>query len=177
MSRLAGIAAGFIVGIALLPAANARTLFRSTHAGVACRPANGALASSFTYTLQTLTNAGTTYAYVICALPMDDVSTYPTQTVLLTMEALLPDAGSTLTCTAQVGAFHNGVSHIRGSLAKSHRSVAANEAPQLFWNSSLLAREVNYEVLSLNCKVPPGATLGLIQREDGEPEIVSSSSR
>jgi hypothetical protein len=174
-NHLATAAFAILVAGTVLPTpADARYLFRSTHAGVACHPANGSLASSFNYTLQTLTNVGTVDAYVICALPMDDLSTYPTQLHYLVVNAVLPQSGTTLACTAQVGAFYSGTTHIRESVARATTSSQPNAQAQLSWYNELAPeRAYGYDVLSLNCKLPPGAKLGLIQREDAEPEIVS----
>jgi hypothetical protein len=150
------------------PVATAGPLFRSASAGSVCQPANGALASSFNYTMQYVTNVGSADAYLICSLIMDDHNAAPNQLQYLAVDALLANAGTTLTCTAQVGGYYNGSTHVRGSLAKSSTSVGPNASFALVFTGSTLLRDYAYDVLMLNCKVPPGGRLGLIQREEIE---------
>jgi hypothetical protein len=157
-----------LVPMALLFAAVAlparATAFRDASAGVACQAANGALAGKFTHNLNYLTNVGTADAYVVCSLPMDDASGDPTPILLLTLEVFLPTQGSTVACTAQTGAYFDGANQIKSSVAESYTSTAANVDWQLAWSGSALARMDPHHVLTINCKVPAGGRLGLIQR-------------
>jgi hypothetical protein len=144
------------------PAAASNT-FHDASAGVACHPANGALAAKFTYNLNYLTNANTTDAYVLCSLPMDDVNNAPAVLNGLMVDVFLPSP-ATVTCVAQTGSYVSGANQIEGSSALTYTSSVTNLALQFSFETALLTRAGTYRVLTLNCKLPPGAKLGLIQR-------------
>ena len=143
------------------PAAAAAT-FHNTSAGVACHAANGALAAKFTYNLNFLTNGNTTDAYVVCALNMDDTNQTPAVLNGLTATLFLPTPG-TAACVAQTGYF-SGTNQIEGSTALTYTSTYSNLTLQFSFDTSQLTRAGMTQVLTLNCKLPPGAKLGLIQR-------------
>jgi hypothetical protein len=162
-SRLGFALSALVVGCLGLAAPVAAIAYRDASAGAVCHAANGALASKFNFTLTTVTNAGTTDAYVICHLPMDDTSTTPDHVSSLSVEATLPNTGQTVTCVAQASYFHHGVNHIYVSQSQTYTSGEPNENPTLTWSAPIYRLNV-FNVLSLNCKMPPGGKLGLIQR-------------
>ena len=137
--------------------------YRNASAGAACRPANGALSAKFTYNLHYLTNVGSTDAYVICSLVMDDASPSPAPTADLRVDVFTTTAGTTVTCVAQVGAYYGGAAQITGSSAASVTSVVDSASSQLAWNTTNLQRSGVHLLLVINCKLPPGTKLGLIQ--------------
>ena len=160
---------GFGLGGAVLVAAlatsapAAATTYRDLSAGAVCHPANGALASKFTYNLQYLTNIGTTDAYVICSLETSNTSNPAGPPALLRFHAQTTNVGSIVTCSAQVGAHFGGISRIYRSSTETYTSVDPDEGFALNWNEVLLDRTISYQLLSVNCKLPPGAKLGLIE--------------
>jgi hypothetical protein len=173
--RTAAFATAATLFAALLSAngAAATSYFRHASAGADCHAANGALAGKFTYNLNYLTNVGTADAYVICSLPPDDdASLGPNIVTSLSVEVFLPSAESTVSCMAQTGAFFDGANQVYRSQAQSYTSVGPNAGTQLQWSGSALERGAAWRVLTFNCKLPPGARLGLIQRwEDTPPPL------
>jgi hypothetical protein len=140
------------------------TAYRDASAGAVCHAANGALAAKFTFNLNYLTNISNTDAYVICHLPMDDAAMTPDGVGKLTVHGLIPTAGTTVTCVAQVGAFYDSTNHLYSSSAKSDTAATLNSELYLSWDSVEVPRTSNFQVLSINCKLPPGTKLGLIER-------------
>jgi hypothetical protein len=139
--------------------------YRDTSAGGACHPANGAAAGKFTYGNLSLTNLGSVDQYVICHLQMDDDPTAltPTRPEILAVAVTAGATPGTVACVGQIGYHANGVNHLRSSISRSLALAAANNG-FLLWNSGTpWAREFVYETLTLNCKVPPGFKLGLIE--------------
>jgi len=155
-----------IVAVAGLvaPRPGAALEVRDYSAGTACRPANGALAPKFNYNLHYLTNIGTVDAYVVCDVALDDPSQTPDELFLLNVDLLVPTVGHTVTCVAQVGSFYSGQAHIVASSAVSATANAADDAIVLGWDTTKLVRNDVFKVLTLNCKLPPGTKMGLIQR-------------
>jgi hypothetical protein len=65
---------------------------------------------------------------------------------------------------AQTGYFSGGYNHIQSSAAKSHTSTETDDSQQLLWtNPGAIARSGVAVVLTINCKLPPGTKMGLIQ--------------
>jgi hypothetical protein len=135
--------------------------YRDASAGAVCHAANGALAAKFTYNLHYLTNVGTADAYVICNLVMEDATLTPEPLTTLSAEVLLAGAG-TATCVAQVGYFYGSELHVLRSSAQTQTTVGPGAIPMV-WPVSSVQRENVYELLVINCKLPPGAKMGLIQ--------------
>jgi hypothetical protein len=154
-----------VAGLAI-PAPIAAKDYRNASAGSACHPANGAMAAKFNYNMHYLTNVGTTDAYVICDLQMDDATSLPEDATLLAVNLLLPDAGTTVTCIAQAGVFYDGMTSIYKSQSRTWSTGFDNQPVRLEWTGIGLARTHYSQVLTLNCKLPPGAKMGLIQREE-----------
>jgi hypothetical protein len=159
----AALLATMLAALSTSPPAAAANTFHNASAGVACHPANGALAAKFIRNLNFLTNASTGDAYVVCSLPMDDAYNAPAQLDGLMVDVFLPTPG-TVTCVAQTGTFSNGSNVIQASTAMTHTSSTTNVAVQFSFNANLLQREGVYRVLTLNCKLPAGTKMGLIQR-------------
>ena len=137
--------------------------YRNASAGAACHAANGALASKFTFNLNYLTNVGTTDAYVICNLAIDDAIGTPDTVTRLTVSLVVPTQGATVSCVAQAGAFYNGTNHIIQSLAESDSADVPNAVVFLSWDQDLVRGDA-LNVLTLNCKLPAGTKMGLIER-------------
>ena len=157
-----------VVGSLTTPVpAHAAVTYRDASAGAACHAANGSLATKFNFNLSFLTNAGTVDAYVICSLPMDDATASPLAINKVKVHAQLPNADTTLTCTAQTSAYFGGENHVYYSSTKTFTSTGPNANFTLLWTGADLTRQDVYAVLSFNCKVPPGAKLGLIERWEG----------
>jgi hypothetical protein len=170
-SRFPAFVLPLIVAVAglVVPTPGAAINYRDTSAGAACHAANGALANKFTYNLNYLTNISNTDAYVICELVTDDATDTPELLIHLQVDVLVPTPGSNVTCMAQVGSFWDGVNHIRASQAQSYTTVSPDYGFSLDWNEAPLQRLYITETLTINCKLPPGAKLGLIQRWESVP--------
>jgi hypothetical protein len=138
-------------------------VYRNSSAGAVCHPANGALVAKFNRTLNFIQNAGTTDAYVICQQVMDDADVQPYAVTLLTASVALPNTGTTATCTAQVGAHYDNTNFVYMSFAKSFTATEPNDSTHLEWDVPFYRIAV-FHVLTINCKLPPGAKLGLLQR-------------
>jgi hypothetical protein len=141
--------------------------YRDASAGGVCHGASGA-SSTLTFNLQFLTNVGTTDQYVICNLGNDDLGSW-SGPVRLSAYFRLPTAGSTVTCTAQIGSWYDGVTHVRSSQSQTYTSSGPNANVTLTWDHTTLVRYQPYEVLMLNCKLPPGAQMGLIEHWGADP--------
>jgi hypothetical protein len=158
---------GLVVAIAMAagPADTAR--YRHTSAGGACHVANGGAAGKFTFNNHYLTNIGTTDQYVICHFEMDDPTALPNSVDYLGVQAFAPYPDMTVTCVAQTGNYVDGTVNLQSSVARSYTTFGANAPFALEWIGALTRQNVT-QVLTLNCKVPPGAKLGLITRTESE---------
>ena len=144
--------------------AAAATSYRNASAGAACHAANGALASKLVFNLNYLTNTGTTDMVVMCHLPTDDASGGLEQVIFLRADVVIPVQGKSVTCVAQTGYFGAGANTVATSVARSYTAPGTNASGQVEWPSpELLHRSSTAMLLTLNCKLPPGAKLGLIQ--------------
>ena len=94
---------------------------------------------------------------------MEDATLTPDPLNNLTVDVLLAGAGHTVTCVAQVGYFYGTELHVLRSSALTRTAAGAGESAHLVWSVSSVQRENVYELLVLNCKLPPGAKMGLIQ--------------
>lgn len=139
--------------------------YRDTSAGGACHPANGGAANRFTYGNLSLTNIGTVDQYVICHLQMDDDASAltPTRPEILAVAVTAGATPGTVVCVGQIGYHANGGNNVRSSISRTTTLPASNNG-FLVWNTGTpWVREFVYETLTLNCKVPPGFKLGLIE--------------
>jgi hypothetical protein len=157
---LATAALAIVAPLAAAPTASAYN-YRNVSAGGVCHGANGAN-SKFTFNLQYLTNVGNTDQYVVCNLGNDDLGSF-TGPVKLATYLRLPTAGTTVTCIAQVGYWADGVTTVRSSSALSWTTTTPNEGVLLQWDAAKLTRYQHYEIPMFNCKLPPGAQMGLIE--------------
>jgi hypothetical protein len=162
--RLLSVAASLAVSLAASSPAHALRA-RDTSAGGACHPANGAAAGKFTYGNLSLTNVGTVDQYVICHLQMDDDTTalYPARPDTLSVAVTAGATPGTVACVAQIGFHANGANYVRSSFSRSVTLAAGNNG-WAYWDSTTAwTREFAYETLTLNCKVPPGFRMGLVE--------------
>ena len=151
------------VGMVVTPTATAAK-FRDTSAGGACHAANGAAAAKFSFGNHYLTNNATTDQYVVCHFQMDDEQAELITTPLfLAMTATAgPASGGTVTCLAQVGNYSMGATTITASATRS-APLAAGASTTLDWSGVSWGRTQHYQVMTLNCRLPPGFRMGLIQ--------------
>ena len=146
----------------------AATHAHDTSAGGACHAANGAADGKFTYSNNYLTNIGTTDQYVICHLQMDDDDSVPlTHPVYLAVHTVAGATAGTITCVAQEGAFYTGASNTIASSSARSATLDVGLNSNLNWDTNLLTRPAIYYTLTLNCKVPGGFKLGLIEYWEG----------
>jgi hypothetical protein len=138
-------------------------VFRDTSAGGACHAANGAAAAKFSYGNNLLTNNATNDQFVVCHFQMDDDQAVTLTTPLYVSAAISPGAtGGTVTCLAQMGYFLSGQSLVSASISRS-ATLPAGEHTTLAWNAVSWGRTEPYQTLTLNCRLPPGFRMGLIQ--------------
>jgi hypothetical protein len=166
--RITACASLVVAGVLAFPQPVAADANVTVSAGVACQPASGALAAKVNYNLQYLTNVGTTDLTVVCFVPKTDYGYYTYNFTSLTVAVWLPNAGQTVTCLAQTGHFRDAGNYIRTSAAKAHTSAEPGDYHSLVWTVELL-RNYTTDILVLNCKLPPGAKMGTIERVDAEP--------
>jgi len=171
---LAGTAGAIALALALAAApqtANAN-VFLSTNGGAACKPAYGA-STKFNFTEYYALNNSTTDQYVVCSFANFSVGSSSTAQPVKGIYFSF-DAGATpgtAVCTVKMGYWMAGA-HTASQSSKSV-TVAANSNGVINFSNLDLPRSFEFEALSVNCKVPGGFKLGLIQRT--EPEPVSGS--
>ena len=78
--------------------------------------------------------------------------------------AVRPKAGTTATCVAQVGHYGEAGNVVEVSSAQTVTSSTANAYPLLYRDGAMLPRTSSFVALSLNCRIPPGARIGTINR-------------
>jgi hypothetical protein len=168
--RLSLAASGLAVALAAataVPAAHA-AYYRDASAGGSCHPANGGAAAKFTYGNHWIANNNTTDQYVICDLPADDSSGAPWTVAFLAIHVYSLNAGATVTCVAQTGAFFDGTVYNFANVSRTYTFGGAGNSTTLSWEN-VLPRQANQDVLTLNCKMAPGMKLGLILRTEVQP--------
>jgi hypothetical protein len=164
---LATLVATLMASLALATAPAHALTYRDKSAGAACQGANGA-ASKFTYTMQYLTNVGPVDQYVVCDMTAYDVSNEPLTPYIFRVNFTMGQAGGTITCVVQTGGHYSGSNVIRSSSAET-ATMGSLENGYLDWDPESIVRTQPYDVLMLNCKVPPGAKVGLIQYIEADP--------
>jgi hypothetical protein len=167
---LVTLAATLVAGLTLATGTATAYTYRDESAGTACQGANGA-ASKFTYTMQYLTNVGAVDQYIVCDLTSHDATNDPLTPSIFRVNFTMAQAGSTITCVVQTGAHHSGTNHIISSASETYTSESANANSFLDWDPGSIVRNNPYDVLMLNCKVPPGTKVGLIQYIEDNPPI------
>jgi len=170
--RLTGFAAATFVGLATLAAPHAAQarIFMATNGGSACKPAYGA-STKFNFTEYYALNNGTTDQYVVCNF--NNWSVNPVDSTALALEMLAvyfnsgATTGGTAVCTVKMGYWTNGAS-TESQMVKSI-DLTPNSAGSITFTGADLPRKYEFQGLSMNCKVPGGFRLGLIQRFEPEP--------
>jgi hypothetical protein len=140
----------------------AATVYSDTSAGGACHPAGGGAASKFTYSNNYLTNIGTTDQYVICHFGMNDTVTPVTNPSLLYISVAAGGTSGTISCVAQHGSFYLGANHVESSQTRS-ASMSAGASGTLSFDTSTMTRTQVYNTFTVNCRVPGGFKLALIE--------------
>jgi hypothetical protein len=151
------------------PAPAHASIFMSTNGGGACHAAASG-PTSFKFTNTSVENTGTTDQYLICGFADFTISNAQEALPIDTFKVYF-GAGAypgTVTCVAQMGNWFSGTLNIVSSRSQS-RDLAANGIGAFIWQAADLPRSHEYETLLLNCKLPRGFKLGLIQRVEQEP--------
>jgi hypothetical protein len=134
-----------------------------TSAGGACHAANGTLSGSFTRNLHYLTNISNTAAIVVCHLQMDDDDGGGAQSPFWLVVHVAGKPLTEVTCTFQLGGFHDGVNHVYSSQSMTMAFPSANPYGRFDFDYTKFVRPNYHTILSLNCKVPAGGKIGLIE--------------
>jgi hypothetical protein len=159
------VAAAVALVVAATPAD--ATIYRDMSAGSACKAAYAGV-SPFVYSATHLENKGVVDLYVVCQFQHYDIGA--AQSPLLVSVALTAGTlGGTAVCVVQTG-YYNGTVHNSAVVARGV-PLAAGASGQVVWEGADLPRASEADVLTLNCKLPGGFRMGLI--EVWEPEPVS----
>lgn len=143
------------------------TIYRDMSAGGACKAAYAG-ASPFVYSATHLENKGVVDLYVVCQFQHYDIGA--AQSPLMVTAALTAGAlGGTAVCVVQMG-WYDGTLH-NSAVVSRGIALAPGTSGQVTWEGADLPRTSATDVLTLNCKLPGGFKLGLI--EVWEPEPVS----
>ena len=138
-------------------------VLRDTSAGGACHAANGAAAAKFSFGNNLLTNNATNDQYVVCHFQMhDDQATALTTPLYLSVAVSSGPTGGVVTCLAQMGFFASGVHSVTASVTRS-TLISTGGSAAMEWNAVAWGRTDAFQTLTLNCKLPPGFRMGLIQ--------------
>jgi len=138
-----------------------------TTGGMACDPANGGAVAKFVRGNMLLTNNNSTDQYVICHLQMDDLEPYVYVPIGLRVHFAAAATGGTFTCTVQIGYFINGATNLVTSLTYS-KTLAAGAYGSIPWDQYSLTRNNPWDVVTINCKIPPTGKIGSI--DWGQPD-------
>jgi hypothetical protein len=143
------------------PAA-ATTNYNDTSSGGACHAAAGSAEPKFTYANNYLTNISTTDQYVVCHFAMNDSSIpSPLQLTDLVVHTASGSTTGTLICVAQYGAYYSGANHVE-STQTQNLPLGAGSYGQVNFSATFTRTQI-YNTFTLNCKVPAGFKLGLIE--------------
>jgi hypothetical protein len=144
-------------------------IYMSTSAGGSCHPAFGA-STSFRFTSTYAENIGTTDQYLVCSFTNWDVGSAQLGRPIVELRVFF-SAGAyagTISCATQMGSYYAGATHFNSSLTKS-TALGAGTSSDLIWSGTDLPRTEEYATLVMNCKLPRGFRLGLLQRFEPEP--------
>ena len=168
-SRTLLLGAALALAAATTPTPARASIYMSTNGGAACHAAASG-PTSFKFTNTSVENTGTTDQYVICGFADLTISEGQVAQPIDTLKLYLGSGAyaGTATCVAQMGTWYSGILHIVSSKSMS-KEMTANGIGALIWLSQDLPRSHEYETLLLNCKLPRGFKLGLIQRVEQEP--------
>ena len=166
----AGTASALALAIALSAAPQpARAhISLSTSAGSACKPAYGA-STRFNFTELYARNNGTTDEYLVCGFANWSFTGVGSARPLKSLSIWVNTgaAGGTAVCVAKMGYWTGGATVV--SMATRSLTFDSYGSGNLLWEEADLPRSEEFQVLSMNCKLPGGAKLGLIQRIEAEP--------
>ncbi len=156
------LSAALALGTALLVTPNTAfaVVNRNSSAGSACQPANGS-APWFQFTNNYLINNGTTDKYVVCNFVIDETSTSA-----ITHLAVWTNSGAVggqAVCSAQTGYRAINTTSIAGTNVGAVTLGGGSSAGRIDFTESSLPRSDGYDVLTLNCRVPGGWKIGLIE--------------
>lgn len=158
-----------LVALVVPLSADAQTYYtQNASAGAACHPANGGAAARFVRANYTLTNNNTTDQYAVCHLPMQDTPGLTYAPLSLSIHVGAGNTGGTFVCAAQTGSYTNNNSTVIHSSSAQQATVLAFTNAWLEIDTSKLARSDHKQVLVLNCRLPPGGKLGLIEWVQGQ---------
>jgi len=166
----AGPALAAVIACLAAPAPAHATIYMSTNAGGACKPAYGA-SNKFTFTEFYAHNIGTTDQYLVCNFANFTVGAASQAAQAVTMLRVFVGAGSiagTAVCTVKMGYWLGGTNTVASQATKSVVLPAFGTSPIEF-SATDLPRSLEFQVLSMNCKLPGDAKMGLIQRFEPEP--------
>ncbi len=151
------LAVGALLGLSHPASAS---VFRATNGGAACKPALSN-STSFLFNNKYAENTNTTDQYLICHLVMADLSTGPPPPQQLTIWFKAGATGGTALCLVQAGYYLD--STITSASVFSSGTAAAGGLVAVSWFEPGLVRSTSNHALTLNCKVPAGWRMGLIQ--------------
>ena len=106
---------------------------------------------------------------MICHFDMFDIAgSAPQPTSMLKIYFGAGDTVGTPTCVVQVG-FYTQQLYTSDVTARSV-TIDPGLSDSIAFDSTDMARDALYKTLTLNCKVPPGFRMGLIERTDPAPD-------
>ena len=147
-----------------LPAAGVVT--RNTNAGAACQPRYPG-ARAFAAGNHSLRNTGDVDQYVVCHFGQMDLGPEPQSPASLAVHASAGALAGQVICIARTGYFDGAVQTSAASTRAAQ--VASGGSTVLSWTAADLPRSSVADALTLECKVPAGFTVGLIELADPEP--------
>ena len=166
---LGGLVFALAVGLLAAPAPARAEYYLSTNGGGACKPAYGA-SPNFTFTELYAQNIGTADQYVVCNFANFgkgyDMTTVGVYSLVVNFSA--GATAGTPVCVARLGFWTNAAS-VASTVVRSV-TIQPGQAGEIRYNPGDLNRAYEFQTLSMNCKVPAGFRLGLIQR--WEPDDV-----
>jgi len=164
------LAATFLAAsLSITPQAARADISMTTSGGSACKPAYGA-STKFVFTELYALNTGTTDQYLVCGFAnwaLTGPAAKPPNIVAVYVAA--GTTSGTAACTIKMAAFF-GTTSVASVLVRS-ATLQPAESTSLYFNGLDLQRWQDYQILSMNCKLPGGFKLGLIQRWEPEPPV------
>ena len=142
-----------------------------TNGTLACRGTTTAGSASFYYNNMYLWNNGASTQFLTCVLPDWNTGNSGDDTYIA-MNWAAGATGGTVTCTAQVGAFYNGVSNVAVGSTRN-LVLAANANAQIVYPNPMTHTAKNQSV-NIVCSVPPSFKLGLIEHWRTSPNWLES---
>jgi hypothetical protein len=166
LSLAAALAA--TVSCLALPTPAAAQTYRDTSAGGACKAA-AAGSTAITFGNTYLLNKSTVAQYVICHFDMFDLAGSTAQsTSMLKAYFGAGDTAGTPTCVVQIGFYTQQL--YTSDISSGSVTIQPGLSDFIAFGSADMVRDAYYQTLTLNCKVPPGFRMGLIERTDPPPQ-------